>query len=312
MALAAVSLDDKYVIDRGRVYLTGTQALVRLPLLQRQRDAAAGLNTGCFIAGYRGSPLGGFDQALWAARRFIERNHIHFQPAINEELGATAVWGSQQIGLFPGAKYDGVFAIWYGKGPGVDRAGDALKHGNSAGSARYGGVLAIAGDDHTCKSSTLAHQSEYAFIDAAIPVLNPAGIEDILDLGLYGWAMSRFAGGWVAFKTVAETMDSSASVTLDPDRVRIVLPEDFAMPPGGLNIRWPDTPLDQEFRLHRYKLAAAQAFARANRLDRIVIDAPRPRFGIVTTGKSYLDLRQALDELGIGEAEAAGLGLRVY
>jgi indolepyruvate ferredoxin oxidoreductase len=312
MALAAVTLDDKYTLEKGRVYLTGTQALVRLPLLQRQRDAAAGRNTGCFITGYRGSPLGGFDQALWGARRFIERNHIEFQPAINEELAATAAWGSQQLGLFPGARYDGVCAMWYGKGPGVDRSGDALKHGNSAGSAPLGGVLALAGDDHTCKSSTLAHQSEFAFIDALIPVLNPAGVDDILDLGLYGWAMSRYSGCWVAFKTVAETMDSSASIGIDPGRVEIVLPSDFAMPPGGLNIRWPDMPLDQELRLHRYKLPAALAFARANRLDRIVIDAPAPRFGIVTTGKSYLDVRQALEDLGVGPDEARQIGLRLY
>src|SRR5881275_3258859 len=312
MALAAVTLDDKYTVEKGRVYLTGTQALVRLPLMQRQRDIAAGLNTACFISGYRGSPLGAFDQALWSARRFVEKSHIRFQPAINEELAATSVWGSQQIGLFPGAKYEGVFAIWYGKGPGVDRSGDALKHGNSAGTAPHGGVLAIAGDDHTCKSSTLAHQSEFAFIDASIPVLNPAGIEDIIDLGLYGWAMSRYSGCWVAFKTVAETMDSSASVSVDPGRIAIVVPDDFEMPPGGLNIRWPDQPLDQEYRLHRYKIAAALAFARANRLDRIVFDSPQPRFGIITTGKSYLDVRQALDELGIGIAQAEEIGLRLY
>src|SRR6266852_1721691 len=159
----AVTLDDKYLLESGRVYLTGTQALVRLPMMQRQRDLAAGLNTGCYISGYRGSPLGGFDQALWGAHRFLEKNHIRFQPAINEELGATAVWGSQQIDLFPGSKYDGVFALWYAKGPGVDRSGDALKHGNAAGSAPHGGVLLLAGDDHTCKSSTLPHQSEYAF-----------------------------------------------------------------------------------------------------------------------------------------------------
>ncbi|HEX3885086.1 MAG TPA: indolepyruvate ferredoxin oxidoreductase family protein [Stellaceae bacterium] len=312
MAVAAVTLDDKYALESGRVYLTGTQALVRLPLLQRQRDVAAGLNTGCFISGYRGSPLGGFDQALWGARRFIEQNHVRFSPGINEEMAATSVWGTQQIGLFPGAKYDGVFAIWYGKGPGVDRSGDALKHGNSAGTAPHGGVLAIAGDDHTCKSSTLAHQSELAFIDAAIPVLNPAGIEDILDLGIYGWAMSRYAGCWVGFKTVAETMDSSASVSVAPDRVTVILPTDFEMPMGGLNIRWPDPPLDQESRLHRYKLDAARAFARANRLDRIVIDSKRPRIGIITTGKSYLDLRQSLDDLGIDDAFADAIGLRVY
>jgi indolepyruvate ferredoxin oxidoreductase len=312
MALRAVTLDDKYVLDRGRVYLTGTQALVRLPMMQRQRDVAAGLNTGCFISGYRGSPLGGLDQALWSARRFIEKNHIRFQPAINEELGATAVWGSQQLGLFSGTKYDGVFAMWYAKGPGVDRSGDALKHGNAAGSAPHGGVLLLAGDDHTCKSSTLAHQSEYAFMDACIPVLNPSGVQEILDLGLYGWAMSRYSGCWIAFKTIAETVDSSASVDIAPERTGIVLPEDFEMPPGGLNIRWPDQPLEQEFRLHKYKLYAALAFARANRLDRIVIDSPSPRFGIVTTGKSYLDVRQALDDLGIDEAHAAEIGIRLY
>src|ERR1700731_3963850 len=312
MALAAVTLDDKYALERGRVYLTGTQALVRLPMMQRQRDAAAGLNTACFVSGYRGSPLGGLDQGLWSARRFLERSHVHFQPAINEELGATAIWGSQQVGLFPGAKYDGVFALWYGKGPGVDRTGDVFKHANATGTSRHGGVLVLAGDDHAAKSSTLPHQSEYGFIDASIPVLNPAGVQDILDLGLYGWAMSRFSGCWVAFKAVAETADSSASVLVDPARVDIVTPADFEMPPGGLNIRWPDPPLEQELRLHRYKLAAAVAFARANRLDRIVIDAPQPRFGIVTTGKSYLDVRQALDDLGIGEAAARTIGLRLY
>jgi indolepyruvate ferredoxin oxidoreductase len=312
MALATVTLDDKYILDRGRVYLTGTQALVRLPMMQRQRDVAAGLNTGCFISGYRGSPLGGLDQNLWTARRFLERNHIRFQPAINEELGATAVWGSQQIGLFPGAKYDGVFAMWYGKGPGVDRSGDVLKHGNAAGSAPHGGVLLLAGDDHTCKSSTLPHQSEYAFMDASIPVLNPSGVQEILDLGIYGWAMSRYSGCWIAFKTIAETVDSSASVEIGTERINIALPNDFEMPLGGLHIRWPDQPLEQEYRLHKYKLYAALAFARANRLDRIVIDSPRPRFGIVTTGKSYLDVRQALDDLGIDEQHAAEIGFRLY
>jgi indolepyruvate ferredoxin oxidoreductase len=312
MALAAVTLDDKYVLDQGRIYLTGTQALVRLPMMQRQRDVAAGLNTGCFVSGYRGSPLGGLDQALWAARRFLERSHIHFQPAINEELGATSVWGSQQINLFPGSKYDGVFALWYAKGPGIDRSGDALKHGNAAGSAPHGGVLLLAGDDHTCKSSTLPHQSEYAFMDAGIPVLNPSGVQELLDLGLYGWAMSRYTGCWIAFKTIAETIDSSASVEISPERLQMVQPSDFEMLPGGLNIRWPDQPLEQEYRLHKYKLYAALAFARANRLDRIVIDSPRPRFGIVTTGKSYLDVRQALDDLGIDDAHAAEIGMRVY
>ena len=312
MALADVSLDDKYTLDRGRVFLTGTQALVRLPMMQRQRDAAAGLNTGCFISGYRGSPLGGVDQQIWRARRFFENNHIHFQPGVNEDLAATAVWGSQQGDLFGDSNYDGVFAMWYGKGPGVDRCGDVFKHGNSAGSARHGGVLLLAGDDHTAKSSTLAHQCEYTFMDAMIPVLNPAGVQEFLDLGLYGWAMSRYSGCWIGFKTIAETVDTSASVYVDPHRVEIALPEDFEMPEGGLNIRWPDQPLVQEERLHRYKAYAALAFARANRLDRIVLDSPKRRFGIVTTGKSYLDVMQALEDLGIDQELAAEIGITVY
>src|SRR6266852_3950009 len=232
MALAAVTLDDKYTVESGRIFLNGIQALVRLPMMQRARDVAASFNTACFISGYRGSPLGGFDQALWSARRFLDKSHIKFQPGVNEDLGATAVWGSQQVGLFPGATYDGVFAMWYGKGPGVDRSGDVFKHGNAAGTAPKGGVLLLAGDDHACKSSTLPHQSEYAFIDAQIPVLNPAGVQDILDLGLYGWALSRFSGLWVGFKAIAETMDNSASVSVDAQGLDIVLPEDFALPPG--------------------------------------------------------------------------------
>src|ERR1700720_3078890 len=214
MALAAVTLDDKYALDEGRVYLTGTQALVRLPIMQRQRDAAAGLNTGCFITGYRGSPLGGLDLALGGARRFIEKNHIRFQPAINEEMAATAVWGSQQLGLFPGAKYDGVFAMWYGKGPGVDRSGDALKHGNAAGSAPHGGVLLLAGDNHTCKSSTLPHQSDVAFMAWFMPTLSPSSVAEYLGFGEYGYALSRFSGMWVGFKSISETVESGASVEL--------------------------------------------------------------------------------------------------
>src|SRR5712692_3483288 len=299
MTLAAVTLDDKYTLDKGRIYLTGIQALVRLPMMQRQRDAAAGLNTAGFISGYRGSPLSGLDQNLWQAERFLEQHHIRFLPGINEDLAATAVWGSQQTNLFPDAKYDGVFALWYGKGPGVDRTGDVFKHANATGTARHGGVLVLAGDDHAAKSSTLPHQSEYGFIDASIPVLNPAGVQDILDLGLYGWAMSRFSGCWIAFKTIAEAADSSASVLVDPARVDVVTPADFALPPGGLNIRWPDyNALEIERRLRQWKLPAVQAFAHANRLDRVTLDSPRPRLGIAATGKSYLDLRQALADLG--------------
>jgi indolepyruvate ferredoxin oxidoreductase len=312
MALAAVTLDDKYTLERGRVYLTGVQALVRLPMLQRQRDKEAGLDTGCFISGYRGSPLGGLDKTLWEAGRFLESNRIHFQPGVNEELGATAVWGSQQVGLWRGATADGVFAMWYGKGPGVDRCGDVFKHGNHAGSSRHGGVLLLAGDDHSCKSSTLPNQSEHAFMGAGIPVLHPAGVQEILDYGLIGWAMSRWSGCWIAMKTIAETVDGSGSVMVDPLRAMPVIPTDFELPRDGVNIRWPDKPLEQEYRLHKYKLYAALAFARANRLDRVVIDSPNPRFGIVTTGKSYLDVRQALEDLGIDDDLARQIGLRLY
>jgi indolepyruvate ferredoxin oxidoreductase len=312
MALQAVSLDDKFTRERGRVFLTGTQALVRLPMMQRQRDLAAGLNTAAFVTGYRGSPLGAVDQQMAHARQFLEKHHIRFQAGVNEDLAATAIWGTQQLDLFGDSNYDGVFSLWYAKGPGLDRSGDVLRHGNMAGTSRHGGVLLLAGDDHTAKSSTTAHQSELTFKDLMIPVLNPANVQEFLDLGLYGWAMSRFSGCWVGFKTISETVESSASVDLDPARTQIVLPEDFEMPPGGVHIRWPDTPLEQEERLHRYKVYAALAFARANRLDRMVIGDNERRIGIVTTGKAYLDVRQALDDLGIDEARARQIGLAVY
>ena len=308
----AVTLEDKYVLERGRVYLTGTQALVRLPMMQRQRDEAAGLNTGGYISGYRGSPLGGFDQALWQAKRFIKKNHIEFQPALNEDLAATALWGTQQIHLYPGARYDGVFGIWYGKGPGVDRSGDALKHANYAGTSRHGGIVALAGDDHMAKSSTLAHQSEPALIAAGIPVIHAASVQEYLDLGLHAFALSRYAGLWVGFKVLSETVDSSASVHVDPHRVEVRIPTDFVIPPEGVHIRWPDDWLGQEKRLVTLKHPAALAYWRANRLDRLILGQPDARFGIVTVGKSYLDVRQALDELGIDETEAERLGIAIY
>jgi indolepyruvate ferredoxin oxidoreductase len=312
VALANVSLDDKYTLDKGRVYLTGIQALVRLPLMQQARDRAAGLNTAGFISGYRGSPLGGYDTALHAARKFLEERNIRFNPGLNEDLAATSIWGSQQVGLFPGAKFDGVFGIWYGKGPGVDRCGDAFKHANAAGTSPHGGVIAVLGDDHGASSSTLAHQSEQVMAAAMIPVLNPATLQDYLDFGMLGFALSRFSGCWVSFKAVGQTVETSGSVEVDPLRPAIVIPADFEMPPGGLNIRRPDPPLDLERRLHGPKMAAVAAFARANRLDRIVVDSHRPRLGIAAAGKSWLDVREALDELGLTDDEAAALGIRLY
>ena len=262
--------------------MTGTQALVRLPMLQQVRDEAAGLDTACMISGYRGSPLGNFDRALWQARPFIEKHGVHFMPGVNEDTAATALWGTQQVGLFPGAKHDGVFAIWYGKGPGVDRTMDVFKHANLAGTAPHGGVLALAGDDHVCASSTTAHQSEFDFMSATMPVINPAGVQEFLDYGLHGWGLSRYAGLWVGFICIAETVDSSAIVSVDPHRVTILTPDDHELPEGGLNIRWPDTPLAMEERLLEHKLDAARAYARANGLDRSVIDGPGRRLGIVT------------------------------
>ncbi|HKW53249.1 MAG TPA: indolepyruvate ferredoxin oxidoreductase family protein, partial [Stellaceae bacterium] len=260
----------------------------------------------------RGSPLGVYDNALWQARRFLKQHNIEFQPGINEDLAATAVWGTQQVNLFPKATVDGVFAVWYGKGPGVDRSTDALKHANSAGTSPHGGVIAIAGDDHGCQSSTLAHQSEHIFQAAMIPILNPATVQEYLDFGLYGFALSRFSGCWVGFKAIAETVESSASVYADPHRVEIVLPSDFEMPPGGLNIRWPDPPLEAERRLHGPKMAAVAAFVRANKIDRLEIAPQDARLGIITTGKSYLDVRQALADLGLDDKAAATLGIRLY
>jgi indolepyruvate ferredoxin oxidoreductase len=309
-------LEDKYTLQSGRIYLSGIQALVRLPLMQRARDRAAGLNTAGFISGYRGSPLGGYDSALWGAKALLEANDVRFQPGLNEDLAATAVWGSQQVGLFPGAKVDGVFGIWYGKGPGADRSLDVLRHANWAGTSPRGGVLAVTGDDHGAQSTTTAYQCEQVFEAAMIPLLNPASLQDYLDLGLLGFALSRFSGCWVAFKAASEAVDSSASVAVDPQRVAVTIPDDFAMPPGGLHIRWPrgamDWAVEQERRLHGPKLAAVQAFAHANAFDRVVINTPQPRLGIITTGKAYLDVRQALAELGITDERAAALGLRVY
>ena len=314
--LRDVSLDDKYAQDAGAVYLTGTQALVRLPMMQRRRDQEAGHNTAGYISGYRGSPIGGYDQALWKASRQLEAHHIRFVPGLNEDLAATAIWGTQQLPCLPGARYDGVFSIWYGKGPGVDRSGDAFRHANQAGTSALGGVLAVGGDDHGAKSSTVAAQTDHIFVAVSMPILAPATVQDYLDLGLHGLAMSRFAGVWVGFKSVTDSLEAAGIVDASDDRVRIVLPDDFQMPQGGLNIRWPEESfLKLEERLARWKLPAARAYARANRLDRMVLGRPSgepARLGIVSTGKSWLDTMQALADLGIDDETARRIGLRVY
>lgn len=307
-----ISLEDKYALDSTRAYITGIEALVRLPMLQHQRDQLAGLNTAGFISGYRGSPLGGVDQALWQAKSYLDKHNIQFQPGVNEDLAATAVWGSQQVSLFPGANYDGVFSLWYGKGPGVDRSMDVIKHANAFGTAKYGGVLAVAGDDHGCKSSTLPHQSEHMFIGASVPVLNPANVQEVLDLGIFGWELSRFSGCWVALKAITENMDSAVSAHIDPNRVQIHIPTDFELPPEGLNARWPAKPLEQERILNKFRIYAARHFAYANNLNKIVLDSPKARLGIMTSGKSYLDVMQALEDLGINQQQAKQIGLRVY
>ncbi|RIL07943.1 MAG: indolepyruvate ferredoxin oxidoreductase family protein [Proteobacteria bacterium] len=306
-------LEHRYTRESGRVYLTGVQALVRLPMEQRRRDRAAGLTTAGFVSGYRGSPLGTYDMALWSARELLERHDVRFEPGVNEDLAATAVWGTQQATLHAGAKVDGVFGIWYGKGPGVDRSCDALKHANYAGTAPRGGVLALCGDDPAARSSSIAHQSEQAFVHCAIPVLNPSSVQEYLDFGLYGFALSRFAGSWVAMKCLTDTVDSARSVDVGADRVRIATPTDFALPPGGLSIRWANLPLEVERRVHQQRLPAAQAFVRANGLDRTAVSGgARPRLGIVTAGKAYLDVRQALEDLGLDERRCAEIGLAVY
>ncbi len=307
-----VSLQDKYTLARGRIYLTGLNALVRVLLVQHQRDVRAGLNTGGFVSGYRGSPLAGFDGELQRSKDYLDQENIHFEPGLNEDLAATSVWGSQQTDLFDDATVDGVFSMWYAKGPGVDRSIDALKHANMAGTSRHGGVLAIAGDDHGCRSSTLPNQSEQVFQAAMIPILNPSSVEEYLELGLYGIALSRYSGCWVGFKAIAETVETSASVWVDADQPEIVIPTDFTPPEGGLGIRWPDPPLEQEKRLHGPRMEAVAAFVRANNINRTVLDSRNPKLGIITTGKAYLDVRQALEDLGIGETRADELGIRVY
>ncbi|MGE5200967.1 MAG: indolepyruvate ferredoxin oxidoreductase family protein, partial [Acidobacteriota bacterium] len=307
----SVSLDDKYRRERGPVFMNGTQALVRLAMLQAQRDRAAGLNTAGFVSGYRGSPLAALDFEFWRARKFLEPLAIKFQPGVNEDLAATSVWGTQQVHFFPKPKHDGVFAMWYGKSPGVDRCGDVFKHANHAGTTKHGGVLAIIGDDHAQKSTSTTSQSEYAMMDAMIPVLAPADIQEFIDLGLFGFALSRYTGLWVAFKLVDSNIGASGTVEINPDRPPFALPNEFAMPAEGVHARWPDDRIPQEWRLKHAKLPASLAFARANGVDRIVYDSPKARLGIVAAGKAWLDLAQALGELGLDAAACRSIGIRV-
>ena len=305
------TLEDTFTLNNGRVFISGTQALARLPLLQRQRDLRAGLNTAGFISGYRGSPIAGYDMILARIKHLLDAQQITFVPAINEELAATAIIGTQQVAAQADVSCDGVFSLWYGKGPGLDRAGDALKHANSMGSSAHGGVLIVVGDDHNAISSAMAHQSEQLFASWMMPVLHPSCIAEILDFGLLGWAMSRFSGCYVGLKIESEIIESAASVHIDPDRPKIVLP-DFELPPGGLHYRWPYRQLEAEARLLDFKLPAALAFAAANPVDKVVWRPKDMRFGIITTGKAYLSVRQALADLGIDQARAAEAGLGIY
>ena len=310
-----ISLSDKFDLALDRQLLTGTQAVVRLALMQKERDRRVGLNTACYVTGYRGSPIASLEGAFQRVGKLLDQNDIVFQPGLNEDLAATAIWGSQQAELRGEGKYDGVVGIWYGKGPGVDRTGDVFRHANHAGTAKHGGVLALMGDDHTCESSTSAHQSEFAMVDFMIPVLNPAGVQEILDYGVLGIAMSRYAGVWVGLKCVKDNIESTAAVDGRLDRVQVVIPpeDQFRMPPDGLNIRLGDQALDKEARLHDFKRPAVLAFARANKLDRqITSGGPDAKIGIVSTGKSYLDVREAMESLGIDEVAANELGIRLY
>ncbi|WP_448628204.1 indolepyruvate ferredoxin oxidoreductase family protein [Geodermatophilus sp. URMC 64] len=324
MATSAIPVDGSYRLEdrfertAGRVYLTGWDALVRLPLMQRQRDELAGLNTAGFVSGYPGSPLGGLDSLLRAQRAMLAERHVHFEPGLNEDLAATSIWGTQNLNNGPvRTRYDGVFGMWYGKGPGVERSTDAMRTANFQGTARHGGVLAVAGDDHNARSTVTAQQSETLFIHMHMPVLNPATVQEYLDYGLAGWALSRFASTWVGFIALNDTADSAATVDVDPARPRLVVPEGVVPPPpmavgragegvaGGLS---------REREIRTLRLPAAQAFVRANGLDRVVVgaDRGRGRLGVVASGKAYLDVLDALGRLGLTPEAAADLGIRVY
>ena len=307
-----VSLEDKYLRDDGTAYMTGIQALVRLPLAQTRRDTLNGYQTAGFISGYRGSPVGNYDNFLWQIESILKDHKVVFQPGVNEDLAATAIWGTQQSNLAGQGKYDGVTAWWYGKGPGVDRSGDVLRHANLAGTSDLGGVVAFFGDDHSCKSSSIPHQSEHVMIGCGIPIFYPTSVQQILDLGVHAVALSRYAGVWTSMKLVSEIVETSASVHTDLDRVTPVLPKDVQMPVDGVNIRWPDHGIQQEERLYKYRLPAVVAYARENQLNQVTWPCTDARIGIAASGKGYLDTIEALRILGIEGEIAQQLGLRVY
>ncbi len=314
MGIQDITLEDRFDLGKHRVLLNGTQALVRLMLMQAARDRAAGLNTAGYVTGYRGSPLGAVDLQMMRAKKHLEAANVLFEPGLNEDLAATALWGTQQAELRGEGRHDGVFGLWYGKGPGVDRSGDVFRHANMAGTSKHGGVIAVMGDDHTGESSTTLHQSEWSFVDIMMPILSPAGVQEILDFGLIGYELSRYSGCWVGLKSMKDTIEATAVVDASPDRIKLVRPSEteFEMPPGGLNIRLLDDRIAQEARLQDYKRFAAEAFGRANRLDRRVWGKPGAKIGIVSAGKNWLDLMHALDLLGIDAAEAERLGITTY
>ncbi len=311
MSIQKVSLNDRFDLTKEQVLLNGTQALVRLMLMQKARDTQAGLNTAGYVTGYRGSPLGAVDSQMMRAEKELKAADVLFQSGLNEDLAATALWGSQQAELRGEGKFDGVYGLWYGKGPGVDRTGDVMRHANMAGTSTHGGVLMAMGDDHTGESSTVLHQSEWALVDAYMPIVSPAGVQEIMDYGLYGLALSRFSGVWVGLKTMKDTIEATSVVNGDPHRLSFVTP-DFEMPEGGLNIRLIDTPHAQEARMIDYKRFAAEAFSRANKMDKRIWGTPGAKIGFVAAGKNWLDLVHALDLLGIDEAEAERLGITTY
>ena len=301
-----INLEDKYKLENGVRFLTGTQALVRIPLVQIRKDIKNNLNTACYISGYRGSPLGAYDQQILRNIEYLKSNNINFQPGINEELAATSLWGTQQSNLRGKGKFDGVFGIWYGKGPGVDRAGDALKHVNLAGTSKYGGVLALMGDDHICESSTTSHQSEFAMVDAMIPFFNPSGVQEILDYGLFGIHLSRKSGCWIGIKCVHDNVSSGATVDLNENRFSVI----DINSEDDLNIRLYDTPQAKEHRLHYYKIKFVKEFCKINKLNKIEYNFPNSKIGIVTTGKSYLDTKLALEKIGIDKKLAKQIGIK--